>query len=705
MKRLIPFFLTLAMLAAALAGCEKTGTETRETEDNKETVQSIYTLVRGDSSSQEETDGAVRLRNTLKEYGIEVQLVTDWVKRGENVEEHRYPNEILFGATNRNESIAAVEALNNGARGMVNYSVSSDGEDYILAACPGYVDAAVDALLAVFTEDLTRLSSVPVEVDVREEHAFPMEDITIAGVSVEEYDYILHSNTYSDYMIDDLQVLSDLIFNACGTRVPVQREAPIYDGLAIHVGRRLDAEVQAGGNFSYALIPSADGLIVEGQDVWNDWAALDVLIETIENAMSAGGTLAIDKPIRRITDPAEDEPASRLILAAWTIGAPDMTEEAQIAEIAECGYNQIILVKPDDDALFHNIAKWMAKYELRGLWYHWSLALEQWQADGNQFRNIEDEYMDSSVVWGHLLKDEPNATMYNDLKTMQDIYAAAHPGKVPYVNLFPNYANADQMKVETYQEYVDLFFDTLNPGYASFDTYPLNVGNKIIDNYFVNLDVFSTACRENNVPFAVYIQTVSFATSKRTPIEPEMRWQAYNALAFGASNIEYFTYRTPNSSTESFKNALIDRDNQKTERWYGAQKVNRELAAMGDAFIQYRHLGCWGVNMQNAPKYFYFDNQYEGFDAIGKITVTDDNALLMGGFEAKEGDGKAFVCVNTADPGTGSEDIQVTVQLENGYTGAVLYQMGEKITLTADGAGSIGFTLACGEGVFVELTK
>ena len=702
MKRVLTTLLTLA-LGLCLASCDTAPAEA-EAEENTP-VASIYTIVRGDSSSQEETDGAVRLRNTLKEYGIEVQLVTDWVKRGENVEEHRYPNEILFGDTNRNESIAAYEALHTGERGMVDYAVSSDAEDYILAASPGYVDEAVDALLAVFTEDLTRLESTPVEVDVSRKHDFPMEDITIAGVSVEEYDYILHSNTYSDYMISDLQVLSDLIFNACGTRIPVQREAPIYDGLAIHVGRRLDAEVQAGGNFSYALIPSADGLIVEGQDVWNDWAALDVLIETIENAMPAGGALAIDEPICRITDPAEDEPASQLILAAWTISSPDMTEEAQIAEIAECGYNQIILVKPDDDALFHNIAKWMAKYELRGLWYHWSLALEQWQADGNQFRDIEDEYMDSSVVWGHLLKDEPNVTMYNDLKTMQDIYAAAHPGKVPYVNLFPNYANADQMKVETYQEYVDLFFDTLNPGYASFDTYPLNVGNKIIDNYFVNLDVFSTACRENNVPFAVYIQTVSFATSKRTPIEPEMRWQAYNALAFGASNIEYFTYRTPNSSTENFKNALIDRDNQKTERWYGAQNVNRELAAMGDAFMQYRHLGCWGVNMQNAPKYFCFDNQYAGFDAIGKITVTDDNALLMGAFEAKEGDGHAFICVNTADPGTGSKTITVTMTLENGYTGITLYQKGEKTVLSADASGCISFTLDCGEGVFAELTK
>ncbi|MBR4959481.1 MAG: beta-galactosidase [Clostridia bacterium] len=705
MKRILTAVLFMAMLVVGLAGCDSTGENTETDTPEAVDVECIYTIVRGDNCSKEETDGAVRLRNTLEEYGIQAVLVTDWVNRGENVEEHRYPNEILFGDTNRAESEAAVAALNNGARGMVNYSVSSDGEDYILAACPGYVDKAVDVLLSVFTEDLTRLGSAPVEVDVREEHSFPMEDITICGVSVEEFEYILYENSYKDAMIDDIQKLSDLIFDACGTRIPLEREAPIYTGRSIRIGEGLDAEVQAGGSFSYGVIPTADGLIVEGKDVWNDWAALDALITEIENAIPGGGVLAIDEPIRRITDPAEDEPDSQLILAAWTISAPHMTEEYQVAEIAECGYNQIIIVKPDDDTQFHNLAKWMAKYELRGLWYHWSMALEQWQADNKEFRDLEAEYMDTSVVWGHLIKDEPNVTMYEDLKTMKDIYMAAHPGKVAYVNLFPNYANADQMKVETYQEYVDRFFEVFQPEYASVDIYPLNVGNKIINGYFENLDVFSTACRENKVPFGVYIQTVSFAASKRTPVEQEMRWQAYNALAFGATNIEYFTYRTPDSSTEEFKNALIARDNTKTERWYGAQQVNGELAAMGEAFLQYDHLGCWGVNMQNAPSYFQFDNQYADFDAIGKVTVTDDKTLLMGGFAAKEGDGKAFICVNTADPGTGAADIQVTMQLENGYTGAVLYQMGEKSALQPDANGCIGFTLACGEGVFVELTR
>ena len=127
MKRKSLLFLTTLLAALTLTGCQTDG-QTDTTEETYPNVEPIYTIVRGDLSSQEETDGAVRLRNTLAEYGIKVELVTDWIKRDANGEDHRYPNEIIFGDTNRNESIAAYEALHIGARDMVNFSVTSDAE-------------------------------------------------------------------------------------------------------------------------------------------------------------------------------------------------------------------------------------------------------------------------------------------------------------------------------------------------------------------------------------------------------------------------------------------------------------------------------------------------------------------------------------------------------------------------------------------------
>ncbi|MBQ8402105.1 MAG: beta-galactosidase, partial [Clostridia bacterium] len=583
--------ITVLLCLVGLTSCESGNPETAA-ETEPVPSECIYTIVRGDSSSKEETDGAVRLRNTLQEYGIAVELVTDWVGRGENVEDHRYPNEILFGDTNRQESADAYAALCIGTPDMVNYSLSSNENHYILAASAGYVDQAVTELLALFTEDLTRLHTAPVEVDVSEKHLFPLDDILIDGVSIGTYDGIVYENTYSSDMIDDVEGLSRLIFDACGITLPVLRESPLLTGTYIRIGEDLDPEVQSGGDFSYGIVPYEGGLLLEGQDVWNDWCAMDALMERISSAISAGETLSLDEPIRRITDPADDDPLASLQIAAWVISSAEMTAEEQFAEIAECGFNQIIISRSGQ--LFHDHGKWMAKYQLRGLWHDSTVHLETWQNNGSTILN-PGTYMGESITWGHMLRDEPNADMYADLAEMFTQYETAFPGKVPFINLFPIYANADQMQVPTYQEYVDRFFAVVKPWYASVDIYPLNVSKQIIDNYFVNLDIFATACRDADVPFGVYIQTVSFAASKRTPTEAEIRWQAYNALAFGATNIEYFTYRTPDSSTESFRDALIGRDNQKTDRWYSARNVNAALSVMAEAFLQYDHLGCWGV--------------------------------------------------------------------------------------------------------------
>ena len=218
--------------------------------------------------------------------------------------------------------------------------------------------------------------------------------------------------------------------------------------------------------------------------------------------------------------------------------------------------------------------------------------------------------------------------------------------------------------------------------------------------YFDNLDQFSTACRNHGIPFAVYIQSVSFHHIKRLPSGADMRWQAWCVLSFGATNIEYFTYRTPDSAAEVFLPALIDRDNSKTSRWYAAREVNREIAAMEDAFLAYRNLGAFTHKGEEAGTFAQFANQYRDFAVLEEIRC--GTPLLIGAFAAKEGDGYAFTAVNLTDPGEDALPVDAAFRLADGYT-AVLWQKGVCTELTADGDGFVNLTLDCGEGVFMEV--
>ena len=124
-KRLIFKLTTLAILlciATVLSACDNAAVDEGQKDDSVSAEPAIYVIVRADNGSTEETDGAVRLRKYIREtLGIEIGLETDWFKRGDDVEDHRFAHEIIFGDTNRNESIAAYDSLNIGTPDLVDF--------------------------------------------------------------------------------------------------------------------------------------------------------------------------------------------------------------------------------------------------------------------------------------------------------------------------------------------------------------------------------------------------------------------------------------------------------------------------------------------------------------------------------------------------------------------------------------------------------
>lgn len=713
MKKLIMGLLLCALSLLASVGCDSgsAGNDTANTD--AESVTPIYVIVRSDDGGNtEEKDGAVRLRKELEALtGAEVTLTTDWVQRGEDIEANRYANEIVFGDTNRAESISANASLNAGTRDMMDYSITSNDKHYVIAATAGNVDDAVTQFLSYFTDDPALLAKAPIEINDTRKHVFPLDDIQIAGVSVANYGALVYNDAYSDQTVNDIASISDLIFNACGYRLSVQSDAKDFpNGGVIRFGAREDDAVLSAGKFSYSVTIDEVGITIDGRDEFCDTRGIDHLKALLSDGIAAGGTLSItaDDGIR-----VENTDKAEIMRAAWVIGAPNMDNEAQFAEIKDCGFNMIILHRPTDADLFYQYCKWMAKYELPGLWHdgnaHVPRPDEGGTEPGASYITIDPEgYMNSDITWGHMLRDEPNAVMFEQLRDASRAYEEiANDDKVAYINLFPSYASEEQLGNPTYEAHLKEYFDTVQPLYGSVDIYPLNVAQNINSDYFYNLDVFSTECRTRGIPFSVYIQSVSFNQNKRTPDEREMRWQAYCCLSFGAENIEYFTYRTPISGVETYKDALIASDNTKTDNWYGAQAVNRDLAAISDAYMQYDNLGAFTVNPDTSASgaFMQFSNQYTDFDAIESVTVSRDKPVLIGAFSSETAEhDRAFTCVNLGDPGYQITPIDVTVDLTDAKT-ATLYYKGEVTTLTPDENGCITFTLEYGDGCFITLGR
>jgi hypothetical protein len=232
------------------------------------------------------------------------------------------------------------------------------------------------------------------------------------------------------------------------------------------------------------------------------------------------------------------------------------------------------------------------------------------------------------------------------------------------------------------------------------DVYPLGMNGErktiTFDEYFKNLDIFATACRDSDRDFWLYIQTVRH--NGRTVDYDDLRWQMYVGLSFGVNTFIHFTYGCYEPG-----DALVDQTGKPTDLYYDAQKANLEIMALSDDYMQYKNLGAFSMNCGKAVyKYARFDNQYSDFDILKEVKSEDP--LLIGCFEKKEGEGYAFSAVNlvNANDRDRSKSATLTFTLEGEHT-VYAWIGGEKTILTPDANGSYTLKLDAAQGAFVVI--
>jgi hypothetical protein len=93
----------------------------------------------------------------------------------------------------------------------------------------------------------------------------------------------------------------------------------------------------------------------------------------------------------------------------------------------------------------------------------------------------------------------------------------------------------------------------------------------------MNLEFVCRAALENHLPFWACIQAVAHV-GYREPTDATLRVQAYSALAYGATGIEYFTYFTP--ARGNYRLGAIDPCGHRTATWDALRRVNQELKAL-----------------------------------------------------------------------------------------------------------------------------
>ena len=207
--------------------------------------------------------------------------------------------------------------------------------------------------------------------------------------------------------------------------------------------------------------------------------------------------------------------------------------------------------------------------------------LTAWPADV-----AADKLPKDKTCWGYSLRDEPNAKDFAALRERVDAVRKARPGKLAYINLFPNYASAEQLGTASYDEHVARYMDEVKPDVLCMDHYPtMKPGADSRAAYCANLDVLRKYALRDRVPFWNFFNCMPFGPHA-DPTESQLRWQIYTSLAYGAKGVLYFCYYTPLSPEFPKGGAIILRDGRKSRHYDEAQRINAGIKNLGPTLMQ-----------------------------------------------------------------------------------------------------------------------
>lgn len=172
--------------------------------------------------------------------------------------------------------------------------------------------------------------------------------------------------------------------------------------------------------------------------------------------------------------------------------------------------------------------------------------------------------------------------------------------------------NDEEIKWNKFENYVEKFQDYFKPSVFCYDLYPIREYVNLIyagfgtpsrgkqegtleiayDSFYKDLELFADISKRHKRPFWTFVESMCMMHSsindyfRPVQLEQYFRFVVFNALAYGAKAILYWTYgMRENNGTEKYFSALLNRRNEETASLYFAKKVNEEIHQYEDIFV------------------------------------------------------------------------------------------------------------------------
>ena len=337
--------------------------------------------------------------------------------------------------------------------------------------------------------------------------------------------------------------------------------------------------------------------------------------------------------------------------------------ERGVRELKEIGADFASGVPMTDRATLDLFAKYGLKATVGGLPKWWG-GKTKWVGQMAErvplaaFEAAATNWTPHPAILNVVVGDEPGMPDFAHYGKVMDLLRAKMPGASFTVPIFPSYgatiAGGDetariQMGTADYAEYVRAFLDRVpQTDDLSMDFYPYSAPAETRDAYFLrryaDLATVARAARGSGKRLQLYVQSNSVFKDLEMSL-PMLRYQAFTALAFGATSLKFTCY-TPSW----WHNNILEKDGSKTPRYERVRQVIREIRAFDREFMRHRTVGTRFIGFGEAECARFGETAADSC-LIG-LGAADGGKLVVGEMSVRRGaPGRAAFIAAADDPG------------------------------------------------------
>jgi hypothetical protein len=228
---------------------------------------------------------------------------------------------------------------------------------------------------------------------------------------------------------------------------------------------------------------------------------------------------------------------------------------------------------------------------------------------------------------GYILADEPPVQDFEYYDQLVRKIQALDPEHYCYVNLLPNYANANQLGTSSYTEYLETYAK-LSTGFMSFDNYPTDGKGNVYGNWYLNMEAVRNVANKYGIPFWAYISSTRGAASDPEFTLGELSLMVYTNLAYGSQAIQYFVFSGSSTSWYPYFHTPVN-DDRHTLAYDYVFKLNHEVKRLSHIFSKSKVLNVWhtGLNIPNGTVWLRAENPPE-MPPIKSLKASSGGALV-----------------------------------------------------------------------------